>query len=654
MKIPPLIIGVSAILWGMESGRLILGIILALLLEGNHLLRMRYALDEDDFIKISDLTSLVFLASVALVLLNYEARFFLRITTGWLPVVLAPLMLAQLYSTGNSVVVGTRLGGKRKRHIHKPFDLRVYYVVLCIFAAACANSGSSSFLPLSGIILFSLFFANRGRTFARPFSIVVFLAIVVAAFLLSSGMGKVHRYASYTAMRLMRDYYRQRYADPYYSTINFGDTGRLKNSGEIVLRVETEAASLPLLKIADYSNYSAGKWFGNYKGYDYLLPVDGENWELATETGQTGERLQIEYDLPKEKGVVPIPGNSYRLWSKTIYELEQNRSGNLRVKEGAPVITYAVDYLLAGRMSADVARGRYLSVPEEERYIFAGLKERLRGGDAEESIENIKAYFQDGFSYSLTLLGKGDYATPLGNFLLQKKRGFCEYYAAATTLLLRSCGIPSRYAVGFAIVEKSPLEGKYVVRKRHAHAWSEALVNGRWVEVDTTPSQWAYLEEEQASFYEPLLDFFRYLRHKYRLFRIGTGADYRLYLSFFVVGLTLFLILRIYRRMRLERDAGKEKERNYMIFPRIVTPFTPVLDFLEARKAFGLKQESAVDWAAGAYEWTDFNRDEFCFLYRLHMKKRFDPEGLEVQDLRKLKEGSRKYLDDIRSKRNLR
>ena len=70
------------------------------------------------------------------------------------------------------------------------------------------------------------------------------------------------------------------------------------------------------------------------------------------------------------------------------------------------------------------------------------------------------------------------------------RAGHCEYFAASTTLLLRAAGIPARYATGFAVMEYSPLEAAFVVRARHAHAWSRAWNGERWVDLDTTPPSW--------------------------------------------------------------------------------------------------------------------------------------------------------------------
>jgi hypothetical protein len=74
-------------------------------------------------------------------------------------------------------------------------------------------------------------------------------------------------------------------------------------------------------------------------------------------------------------------------------------------------------------------------------------------------------------------------------FLFDTKTGFCNYYATAEVVLLRSMGIPARMAVGFSQGEYEP-PNLYTVRQRDAHAWPEVYFPGNgWVEFEPTSSQ---------------------------------------------------------------------------------------------------------------------------------------------------------------------
>jgi transglutaminase-like putative cysteine protease len=75
----------------------------------------------------------------------------------------------------------------------------------------------------------------------------------------------------------------------------------------------------------------------------------------------------------------------------------------------------------------------------------------------------------------------------MDEFLFETRRGFCEHYAAAFTLVMRAAGVPARVVTGYQGGEFNPLGGYLIVRQSDAHAWSEIWVEGRgWLRVDPT------------------------------------------------------------------------------------------------------------------------------------------------------------------------
>jgi len=94
-------------------------------------------------------------------------------------------------------------------------------------------------------------------------------------------------------------------------------------------------------------------------------------------------------------------------------------------------------------------------------------------------------YFrQGGFAYSIEPGTMGG----LENFLVSRKRGFCEHYAAAAANLLRLGGVPSRVVTGYRGGEWNPWLRTITVRDSDAHAWVEAWDpgSGRWLRFDPT------------------------------------------------------------------------------------------------------------------------------------------------------------------------
>ncbi|MDE5738294.1 MAG: transglutaminase-like domain-containing protein, partial [Oscillospiraceae bacterium] len=82
-------------------------------------------------------------------------------------------------------------------------------------------------------------------------------------------------------------------------------------------------------------------------------------------------------------------------------------------------------------------------------------------------------------------------------FLLKNKKGYCEHYATAGTVLARMAGIPARYCEGYMIdcsrnvLNQTELEGNiaYVseILDSNAHAWTEIYLNGiGWIPFEFT------------------------------------------------------------------------------------------------------------------------------------------------------------------------
>ncbi|NWF64526.1 MAG: transglutaminase domain-containing protein [Chloroflexi bacterium] len=92
---------------------------------------------------------------------------------------------------------------------------------------------------------------------------------------------------------------------------------------------------------------------------------------------------------------------------------------------------------------------------------------------------------------------------PMEFFLFDSKKGFCNYYASAQVLMLRSIGIPARLAVGYAQGESNYQKSVYVVRERDLHAWPEVYFPQiGWVEFEPTVNQDALerpLEREELN-----------------------------------------------------------------------------------------------------------------------------------------------------------
>ncbi len=101
-------------------------------------------------------------------------------------------------------------------------------------------------------------------------------------------------------------------------------------------------------------------------------------------------------------------------------------------------------------------------------------------------INAVMAHFRtEAFYYTLRPPSLG--TNPVDRFMFDTRRGFCEHYASAFTVIMRAAGIPARVVLGYQGGEINPLGNYLIVRQSDAHAWSEVWLSGHgWVRIDPT------------------------------------------------------------------------------------------------------------------------------------------------------------------------
>ncbi len=105
-----------------------------------------------------------------------------------------------------------------------------------------------------------------------------------------------------------------------------------------------------------------------------------------------------------------------------------------------------------------------------------------------EKVMALTNYLQQNYAYSLQLGHVPPGLDPVDWFLFDAKIGYCEQFATAETLMLRSLGIPARLATGYSTGDYDPVLNQSIVREHDAHAWVEVWFAGHgWVPVDPSP-----------------------------------------------------------------------------------------------------------------------------------------------------------------------
>ncbi|MGH8645816.1 MAG: transglutaminase TgpA family protein [Gammaproteobacteria bacterium] len=224
-----------------------------------------------------------------------------------------------------------------------------------------------------------------------------------------------------------------------------------------------------------------------------LWDSDGRTWTRGQEIPQTPSPLYV-FDQALDYTVTLEPHN--RRW---LFALEMPSSAppgtafspDLQLLAARPV-TRRMRYRASSHPrfrlleSAPIALTRALRLPARFHPRALARRWREQVGDPRRIVSRALDYFRkQPFFYTLS-------PPPLerdtiDEFLFDTRRGFCEHYAAAFTVLMRAAGLPARIVTGYQGGDYNALGGYLVVRQRDAHAWSEVWLEGEgWIRVDPT------------------------------------------------------------------------------------------------------------------------------------------------------------------------
>ena len=94
MRIPPIFLGAATIFWGFSSGWEIFSIIAAVVFEASLIVKTRFDLKERDFVRISDVSSVVMLILLFYSYLENDPREIFLAFIASNPIVFMPLLFA--------------------------------------------------------------------------------------------------------------------------------------------------------------------------------------------------------------------------------------------------------------------------------------------------------------------------------------------------------------------------------------------------------------------------------------------------------------------------------------------------------------------------------------------------------------------------------
>ncbi len=137
-------------------------------------------------------------------------------------------------------------------------------------------------------------------------------------------------------------------------------------------------------------------------------------------------------------------------------------------------------------------RERYLQLPDSitertrqlARDITAANDNNFNKAQAVERYLRNELTYNEGLSPPPPNVDKVDYV------LFSSKEAYCDYYASSMIVMLRSLGIPARFAAGFARGTYNSEKEAFEVLNKDAHSWVEVYFpTYGWVEFEPTAAQ---------------------------------------------------------------------------------------------------------------------------------------------------------------------
>jgi protein-glutamine gamma-glutamyltransferase len=313
----------------------------------------------------------------------------------------------------------------------------------------------------------------------------------------------------------------------FSETVQLGDIRKILRSNAVVMRVVVEG---------DPRRFAGVKWRGVA-----LTSFDGEHWYNDNTEQEVLQPTYITQD--RERNFVLVPSVAAGAFHRPVEYHVLLSPITTDVLFAAPVVrrmTARIRYINVdqtgsmhnpqhgyapfgydvvsdiGRPSPDALRAAPSELPLDLRLLYLRLPENLdpripalaqkvtaSAANEYDRAAMVEQYLRNNYGYSLNPPSI-EPQHPVASFLFNSKEGYCEYFAAAMVVMLRSVGVPARLVNGFQTGSFNKLAGDFIVRARDAHSWVEVYFpRFGWISFDPTPpdpnpaegGDWGMLED---------------------------------------------------------------------------------------------------------------------------------------------------------------
>lgn len=330
--------------------------------------------------------------------------------------------------------------------------------------------------------------------------------------------------------------------------VDLGGVGKLRTDPTIAMRVQP--SRLPPNPPARLALYLRGTAFDRYDGTTWSrtrngrYPADQQGALVVVHpyADKTAEdTLQIDLE-PISPPVILLPSDAvaFRLLARgepvlgrptPIFvgpEAEYKYVGDDRglryeiISKGrAPIRPEPLD---------GTERARYLTLPRQlpDRVAQLARDWTRNARSSRESAQLVEYHLRSEYRYDLDS-PSGGAKNPLDHFLFESRRGHCEFYSTAMSVLLRTVGVPTRNVTGFVGGTYNRFGRFYAIRQGDAHSWVEVYLDGAgWTLFDPTPPASAVPQVETTGILAILRDIAEAAAQRWSRYVVGYDLEQQL------------------------------------------------------------------------------------------------------------------------------
>ena len=287
--------------------------------------------------------------------------------------------------------------------------------------------------------------------------------------------------------------------------VDLGVIGAVKQDPTLVMRVqfpdiEGEPSERVYMRGATFDHYTGQSWINSFSRRRVVAKTEEGVFEVAKKSAHRRGPRVIQEILVEALDISVLFGLPVAAEIRGPFtSVETDAMGGLWLTQPLPgrlqySVTSIPHYLSTEDREGDLSQypaegtSRFLQLPPMGPQVRELAQAMTMATTTPHGMAiAIRDSLLGNYQYTLDVGGhRSD--SPLDDFLFTRKTGYCEHYATAMVILLRTLGVPARLVTGYFASEWNNFGHYYAIRQQDAHAWVEVwFPRSGWITFDPTP-----------------------------------------------------------------------------------------------------------------------------------------------------------------------